>query len=86
MAASIDSLLEEIAGVEDPVEELQSLKTALLAIPVSVLKDSIRGQRLDVIFSLLTSSDRCVWLCASAKRWRITAESVSGYNICIANS
>uniref|UniRef100_A0AAX7U008 26S proteasome non-ATPase regulatory subunit 5 n=1 Tax=Astatotilapia calliptera TaxID=8154 RepID=A0AAX7U008_ASTCA len=58
MAASIDSLLEEIAGVEDPVEELQSLKTALLAIPVSVLKDSIRGQRLDVIFSLLNSSDR----------------------------
>lgn len=86
MAASIDSLLEEIAGVEDPVEELQSLKTALLAIPVSVLNDSIRGQRLDVIFSLLNSSDRCVWLCALAKRWRITAESVSGYNICIANS
>lgn len=69
MAASIDSLLEEIAGVEDPVEELQSLKTALLAIPVSALKDSVRGQRLDVIFSLLNSSDRWVWLCVSAKRW-----------------
>uniref|UniRef100_A0A669DMR8 26S proteasome non-ATPase regulatory subunit 5 n=1 Tax=Oreochromis niloticus TaxID=8128 RepID=A0A669DMR8_ORENI len=64
MAASIDSLLEEIAGVEDPVEELQSLKTALLAIPVSALKDSVRGQRLDVIFSLLNSSDRAqVELC-----------------------
>uniref|UniRef100_A0A672HTK3 26S proteasome non-ATPase regulatory subunit 5 n=1 Tax=Salarias fasciatus TaxID=181472 RepID=A0A672HTK3_SALFA len=58
MAASIESLLREISGVEDPIEELQSLKTALLSIPVSSLRDSVSGQRLHVIFSLLNSSDR----------------------------
>lgn len=62
MAATIQSLLEEISGVEDPIEELQSLKTALLAIPVSALRESVSGQRLDVVFSLLDSNDRLVWL------------------------
>ena len=66
MAASIQSLLEEISGVEDPIEELQSLKTALLSIPVSALRDSISGQRFDVIFSLLNSNDRFVRLSTSA--------------------
>uniref|UniRef100_A0A3B4WB16 26S proteasome non-ATPase regulatory subunit 5 n=1 Tax=Seriola lalandi dorsalis TaxID=1841481 RepID=A0A3B4WB16_SERLL len=64
MAASIESLLEEISGVEDPLEELQSLKTALLSIPVSALRDSVSGQRFDVIFSLLNSNQRAqVELC-----------------------
>ncbi|XP_035464690.2 26S proteasome non-ATPase regulatory subunit 5 isoform X1 [Scophthalmus maximus] len=58
MAASIDSLLEEISGVEDPIEELQGLKTALLSIPVSALRDSVGGRRLGVIFSLLNSDHR----------------------------
>lgn len=58
MAASIQSLLAEISGVEDPVEELQCLKTALLSIPVSALRDCVRGQRFDAIFSLLNSNDR----------------------------
>ncbi|XP_047424913.1 26S proteasome non-ATPase regulatory subunit 5 [Mugil cephalus] len=58
MASSIESLLREISGVEDPVEELQSLKTALLAIPVSALRDSVSGQRLDGIFTLLNTNDR----------------------------
>ncbi|XP_069025467.1 26S proteasome non-ATPase regulatory subunit 5 [Embiotoca jacksoni] len=58
MAASIGSLLAEISGVEDPIEELQSLKTALLSIPVSALRDSVSGQRFDVIFSLLDSNER----------------------------
>uniref|UniRef100_A0A3P9HWV6 26S proteasome non-ATPase regulatory subunit 5 n=1 Tax=Oryzias latipes TaxID=8090 RepID=A0A3P9HWV6_ORYLA len=58
MAALIQSLLEEISRIEDPVEELQSLKTALLSISVSALRDSVSGQRLDVIFSLLSSNDR----------------------------
>ncbi|XP_017263021.1 26S proteasome non-ATPase regulatory subunit 5 [Kryptolebias marmoratus] len=58
MAATIQSLLEEISGVEDPVEELQSLKTALLAIPLSALREAVSGQRLNVIFSLLCSNDR----------------------------
>ncbi|KAM7392634.1 hypothetical protein PAMA_007652 [Pampus argenteus] len=57
MASSIESLLEEISGVEDPVENLQSLKTALLSIPVSALRDSVSGQRFDVIFSLLNSNE-----------------------------
>lgn len=60
MAASIESLLEEISGVEDPIEELQSLKTALLSLPLSALRDSVSGQRFNVIFSLLHSNDRLV--------------------------
>lgn len=58
MAASIDSLLEEITSIENPVEELQRLKTALLSIPISALRDSVSGRRLDVIFSLLNSNAR----------------------------
>ncbi|XP_027882357.1 26S proteasome non-ATPase regulatory subunit 5 [Xiphophorus couchianus] len=58
MAATIQSLLEEISGVEDPIEELQSLKTALLSIPVSALRDVLSGQRFDVIFSLLNTNER----------------------------
>ncbi|XP_053195936.1 26S proteasome non-ATPase regulatory subunit 5 [Scomber japonicus] len=58
MTATIESLLEEISQVEDPVEELQSLKTALLSIPLSAVRDSVSGQRLDVIFTLLNSSER----------------------------
>lgn len=60
MAASIESLLEELSGVDDPVEELQMLKTALLSIPVSALRDSVSGQRFHVIFSLLNSNQRLV--------------------------
>lgn len=62
MATSIDSLLEEISGVEDPIEELQVLKTALLSIPVSALRDSVSGQKFKVIFSLLNSNHRWVAL------------------------
>ncbi|KAF3701884.1 26S proteasome non-ATPase regulatory subunit 5 [Channa argus] len=58
MAASIESLLAEISSVEDPIEELQSLKTALLSISLSALRESLTGQRFDVIFSLLNSSQR----------------------------
>lgn len=62
MATSIDSLLEEMSGVENPIEELQVLKTALLSIPVSALRDSVSGQRFKVIFSLLNSNHRWVGL------------------------
>ncbi|XP_040043522.1 26S proteasome non-ATPase regulatory subunit 5 [Gasterosteus aculeatus] len=58
MAASIESLLAEISGVDDPIEELQILKTALLSIPLSALRDSLSGQRFNVIFSLLHSNER----------------------------
>nr|XP_020476692.1 26S proteasome non-ATPase regulatory subunit 5 [Monopterus albus] len=58
MASSIERLLGEISGVEDPIEELQSLKTALLSVPLSALRDSLTGRRFDVIFSLLNSNQR----------------------------
>ncbi|XP_018605909.2 26S proteasome non-ATPase regulatory subunit 5 [Scleropages formosus] len=58
MAASIESLLSEISGLEDPVEELRSLRTAVLAVPLETLKETVRGLRLEVIFSLLISNDR----------------------------
>ncbi|KAM4532309.1 26S proteasome non-ATPase regulatory subunit 5 [Fundulus diaphanus] len=57
MASTIQSLLEEISGVEDPIEELQSLKTALSSIPLSALRDVVSGQRFDVIFALLNSHE-----------------------------
>lgn len=82
MAASIQSLLEEISGIEDPIEELQSLKTALFSIPVGALRDSVSRHRFDVVFSLLNSNDRLVKVGASGLLWksnwcRLTAESVS---------
>ncbi|XP_061655678.1 26S proteasome non-ATPase regulatory subunit 5 [Phyllopteryx taeniolatus] len=58
MAASIESLLEEISDVEDPIEELQCLKTALLSIPLGALRDFVSGHRFEVIFSLLNSNER----------------------------
>lgn len=62
MAATIESLLEEISGIEHPTEALQLLKTALLAIPVSALRDSVSGQRFNVIFALLNSDRRSVFI------------------------
>uniref|UniRef100_A0A8C7UHJ3 26S proteasome non-ATPase regulatory subunit 5 n=1 Tax=Oncorhynchus mykiss TaxID=8022 RepID=A0A8C7UHJ3_ONCMY len=58
MAASIESLFVEIASLEEPIEELQTLKTAILSIPVSALRDTVSGLRLEVIFSLLNTNDR----------------------------
>uniref|UniRef100_A0A8C8HAC9 26S proteasome non-ATPase regulatory subunit 5 n=1 Tax=Oncorhynchus tshawytscha TaxID=74940 RepID=A0A8C8HAC9_ONCTS len=58
MAASIESLFVEIASLEEPIEELQTLKTAVLSIPVSALRDTVSGLRLEVIFSLLNTNDR----------------------------
>lgn len=60
MAASIESLFVEIASLEEPIEELQTLKTAVLSIPVSALRDTVSGLRLEVIFSLLNTNDRSV--------------------------
>ncbi|KAJ3598441.1 hypothetical protein NHX12_001951 [Muraenolepis orangiensis] len=58
MAASIESLLLEISDIEEPIEELQHLKTAILSIPISALRDTVTGQRFDVIFSLLNTHER----------------------------
>lgn len=84
MATSIDRLLEEISGVEDPVEELQVLKTALLSTPVSALRDSVSGQRFKVIFSLLNSNHRWVGFALRISSTPASgeikaAESVSNY-------
>ncbi|KAM8872181.1 26S proteasome non-ATPase regulatory subunit 5 [Synchiropus picturatus] len=76
MAASIESLLQEISGVDRPIEELQTLKTALLSIPQSSLAQSVSGQRLDVIFSLLNSNDReQVELCVDVLECILMAQS-----------
>ncbi|KAG9354206.1 hypothetical protein JZ751_012330 [Albula glossodonta] len=58
MAASIESLLSEISGLEDPIEELQNLKTAVLAIPLNLLGETVSGLRLEGLFSLLNTNDR----------------------------
>ncbi|XP_051907841.1 26S proteasome non-ATPase regulatory subunit 5 [Hippocampus zosterae] len=58
MAASIESLLEEISNTEEPIEDLQCLKTALLSIPLCDLRDFVSGHRFEVIFSLLNSNER----------------------------
>ncbi|XP_043913773.1 26S proteasome non-ATPase regulatory subunit 5 isoform X2 [Protopterus annectens] len=58
MAASIEQLLADIWEVEDPVDELKTLNTALLTAPLNSLKETAPGLRLGVIFSLLNTSDR----------------------------
>lgn len=62
MAATIEGLLGEISGVEHPIEELQLLKTALLSLPVNALRDALSGQRFNVIFALLSSDCRSVFI------------------------
>lgn len=62
MAASVESLLREISGVDQPVEQLQLLKTALFALPAGALRDSVSGQRFNAIFALLNSDRRSVFI------------------------
>uniref|UniRef100_A0A8C2D0W8 26S proteasome non-ATPase regulatory subunit 5 n=1 Tax=Cyprinus carpio TaxID=7962 RepID=A0A8C2D0W8_CYPCA len=58
MAAPIESLLNEICESEDPIEELKSLRTAVLATPVSSLRQAVSGARLEIIFGLLNTNDK----------------------------
>ncbi|XP_043085865.1 26S proteasome non-ATPase regulatory subunit 5 isoform X2 [Puntigrus tetrazona] len=58
MAAPIESLLNEIYESEDPIEELKSLRTAVLATPVSGLRQAVSGARLEIIFGLLNTNDK----------------------------
>ncbi|XP_068190893.1 26S proteasome non-ATPase regulatory subunit 5 [Antennarius striatus] len=58
MAASIGDLLERISAVDDPTEELRCLKTALLSLPVSAVRDAASGQRLSAVFCLLAADKR----------------------------
>nr|XP_006640599.1 PREDICTED: 26S proteasome non-ATPase regulatory subunit 5 [Lepisosteus oculatus] len=58
MATSIEGLLSELSGLDEPLEELRNLKTAVLAIPLNILGETVNGLRLEVIFSLLNTNDR----------------------------
>ncbi|XP_053333949.1 26S proteasome non-ATPase regulatory subunit 5 [Clarias gariepinus] len=58
MAAAIESLLSEIAEAEDLVEALRNLRTAVLATPVSSLRETITVAQLGIIFSLLNTNDK----------------------------
>ncbi|XP_030625110.1 26S proteasome non-ATPase regulatory subunit 5 isoform X1 [Chanos chanos] len=58
MAASIETLLSEISELEDPIDELKSLRTAVFSIPLSALRDTPCCTRLDVIFARLNTTDR----------------------------
>ncbi|KAM8933708.1 26S proteasome non-ATPase regulatory subunit 5 [Pelodytes ibericus] len=58
MAASIEQLVSSLAGLEEPFEVLQTLKTAALALPLSSLRERVPELRLGGIFSLLNVNDR----------------------------
>lgn len=58
MAAPIESLLNEIRESDEPIEELKSLRTAVLATPVSGLRETLSGARLEVLFGLLSTNDK----------------------------
>ncbi|KAI2651603.1 26S proteasome non-ATPase regulatory subunit 5 [Labeo rohita] len=58
MAAPIESLLNEICESEDPIEELKRLRTAVLATPVSGLRQAVTGARLEIIFAHLNTNDK----------------------------
>ncbi|RXN31009.1 26S proteasome non-ATPase regulatory subunit 5 [Labeo rohita] len=60
MAAPIESLLNEICESEDPIEELKRLRTAVLATPVSGLRQAVTGARLEIIFAHLNTNDNRV--------------------------
>ncbi|XP_051961246.1 26S proteasome non-ATPase regulatory subunit 5-like [Xyrauchen texanus] len=57
MAAPIERLLSEICESEEPIEELKNLRTAVLATPVSGLREVVSGARLGIIFGLLNTND-----------------------------
>ncbi|XP_053552208.1 26S proteasome non-ATPase regulatory subunit 5 [Bombina bombina] len=58
MAASIEQLLASLAGRDEPFEELQLLKTAALALPLTTLKDRVPELQLAGLFSLMNVNDR----------------------------
>ncbi|KAI5096359.1 26S proteasome non-ATPase regulatory subunit 5, partial [Silurus meridionalis] len=58
MASAIERLLAEIAEVEDPIEGLRSLRTAVLATPAIPLRETVSIAQLGIIFSLLNTNDK----------------------------
>ncbi|KAJ1146136.1 hypothetical protein NDU88_012418 [Pleurodeles waltl] len=70
MAASpevdIERLVAELPLLEEPVESLRMLKTAVLALPMSTLRVRVPGLRLKGLFNLLNGDDReQIALCVS---------------------
>ncbi|XP_020370981.2 26S proteasome non-ATPase regulatory subunit 5 isoform X2 [Rhincodon typus] len=57
MAASVSELLREIAELEEPLEELRSLKTVVYSLPLTALRDLAVGLRFGVLFALLDNND-----------------------------
>uniref|UniRef100_UPI00398E9EDC 26S proteasome non-ATPase regulatory subunit 5 isoform X3 n=1 Tax=Pristiophorus japonicus TaxID=55135 RepID=UPI00398E9EDC len=58
MAASVTELLREIAELEEPLEELRSLKTVVYSVPLNTLRELAAGLRFGMLFGLLDSGDR----------------------------
>ncbi|XP_026886025.2 26S proteasome non-ATPase regulatory subunit 5 [Electrophorus electricus] len=58
MAAAIESLLREIAGSEEPIEQLKALRTAVWALPMSNLRETFSAPHLGRLFSLLNTNDK----------------------------
>ncbi|KAG8447543.1 hypothetical protein GDO86_014880 [Hymenochirus boettgeri] len=59
MAAPIEELVASLTGNEqEPLEALQALKTAALALPLGTLREKVPELRLGGIFSLLNVNDR----------------------------
>ncbi|KAM4661999.1 26S proteasome non-ATPase regulatory subunit 5 [Discoglossus pictus] len=58
MAASIEQLVDSLSGMTEPFEELQALKTAALALPLTTLRERVPELRLGAVFSLMNVNDR----------------------------
>ncbi|XP_063792059.1 26S proteasome non-ATPase regulatory subunit 5 [Pseudophryne corroboree] len=58
MAAAIEDMLAALPGLGEPTEELRKLKTAVLALPLSVLRERAPQLRLGPLFSLMNVADR----------------------------
>ncbi|XP_072908898.1 26S proteasome non-ATPase regulatory subunit 5 [Hemitrygon akajei] len=58
MADSVTGLLREIAELEEPLVELNSLKAAVNSVPLNTLQELATGLRFGVLFNLLDCNDR----------------------------
>ncbi|XP_072285447.1 26S proteasome non-ATPase regulatory subunit 5 [Pyxicephalus adspersus] len=58
MAASIEQLLTSLSGLDEPIEQLRSLQTAVLILPLSALSEQLPAIRLEPVFRLMNSSNR----------------------------
>ncbi|XP_068105186.1 26S proteasome non-ATPase regulatory subunit 5 [Hyperolius riggenbachi] len=58
MAAPIQQLVAELSGQEDPIEALRSLKTAVLALPLTGLSERRPAWSLRPVFRLVETRER----------------------------